>query len=187
MRELDDPISHIEAFNNSNPIPRANGSRQVLFRGLSGEKVDRQLSENDKTMLREYGEYRLSQFKDFLVDIDFEEHIRSYVRREGELKSDPDIVFQKGQTIDYYKDEYKYWIVAEVIEDYGPILQVNYKIPEIVVSQDRLPDKKSNVKINKDSVKSYGVYTNDICTQINGLYQYLYEKAVDKGRTGRRY
>ena len=183
MRELDSPLRYIEKFNDSNPIPRATGSRQVLFRNLQGERVDKQFSESDKNMLREYSEYRLSQFNELLVGIDWEETIKAIISKEGEEYQDPEMVFYKEQPIDYYKEEFKNWIVAEVIVDYGPILQVSYKVPETISNVERTAGPKSNVKINKDSVRSAGVYTNDICHAINGLFLFLYDKAIEKSKS----
>lgn len=186
MRELDDPLKPIEKFTIEHPIPKVTSSKQVLFKNLSDDKIDKQFSEADKNMLREYGEYRLAQFKDLLVDLDWEDHIKTFVRKEGEQYIDPDIVYIPGQKVDYFKEEYKHWIDAEVIEDYGPALQVSYRVPEIIMNIERLQSYKPAVKIVKDSVRPHEVFTTDLYQKSNGLYLYLYEKAIDKKQRGIR-
>ena len=185
MRGLDEPMKHIQKFFDKNPIPRAYSSSQVLFRGISGnEKIERYLSDDDKKTLNNYAEYRLQLFKDLLEDEDWEKRIKEFIKRE-QPDFDKDNIYSKGEHLDYYKDEYKYWIEAQVIEDFGPIMQVSYKIPPSIVYIERGDDRKSSVKINKDSVRSAGVYTGDMYYQINGLYEFIYNKIWEKERSYR--
>ena len=79
MRDLEDPMEHIQKFYNKNPIPRSYGSSQVLFRGISGnEKVERFLLDEDKKTLTNYADYRLQVFKDLLEDDDWENRIKDF-------------------------------------------------------------------------------------------------------------
>ena len=75
---------------------------------------------------------------------------------------------------------------AQVIEDFGPILQVSYRIPPAIVYIERCDDKKSSVKINKDSIRNAGVYTGDMYYQINSLYEFIYIKIWEKERSYRK-
>ena len=182
MRKINSPLRYIEKFYDSNPILRASGSKQVLFRNLSGEQIYKHFSENEKNMLQEYSEYRLSQFKELLVGIDWEDIITTTINEKKEEYNNPNIIFSKEQLIDYYKEEYKSWIVAEVIFDYGPILQVNYEVPETIYSVERSTPSKTLVRINKDSVRAAGAYTNDMCQKIDSLFLFLYNKASDRNK-----
>lgn len=143
MRTLDDPLYHIEKFNEKNPIPRAYSKTQSLFRKVTNDRVDKQLSEDDKNLLRSYAEHRLQQFKDLLVDIDYEEEITKCIRLEEDARFDPELIYNRNECVDYYKEEFKFWIEAQVMEDYGPILQVSYKVPPLIVSVNRTEDRKS--------------------------------------------
>lgn len=188
LREMPNPLKYIEKFNNKNPLPFARGSSQSLFRNLSGDNIEKQVSEADKDTIREFNELRLQVFKDLLIDVDWEQHVESYVEKEGEEKADDERIYAKGEHIDYLKEEYKHWIDAQILEDYGPVAQVSYVLPPIVVKNSRTDVKKPSVKINKDNVRPSGVYTRDVLTQINSLYEYLYNKAVEDEKTrGRGY
>ena len=185
MREIENSFSHIQKFLEKNPIPKASGSSQILFRGISGDfKIDKYIFEDDKKLLESFSQYRLQFFKELLVDIDWEDHIQAYVKQD-EIYYDKDKIYSKGDIVDYYKDEYKYWIQANVLEDYGPIMQVSYKTPSIIKNLVTAEDK-SFVKINKDSTRGYGVYTHEMYHQSNSLYEFLYSIILEKERSYRR-
>jgi hypothetical protein len=150
LRNIEDPLYHIQKFNDKNPIPRAYSHKQELFKKVTNDRVDKQLSEDDKTMLTSYSEYRLQLFKDLLIDIDYEEHITDFLNSENSIPFNRNTIYNKGDCVDYYKDEYKYWIEATISEDYGPVIQVGYKIPSIITRTLRCMEVKHNVKINKD-------------------------------------
>lgn len=158
-----------------------------MFKKVSNESIDKQLSDDDKTLLTSYGEYRLQLFKELLVDIDYEEHITDFLNSEGSVPFNRDVIYKKGDCVDYYKDEYKFWIEATIIEDYGPVIQVGYKIPSIIVRTQKCVETKHNVKINKDCVRPEGMYTNNLVYQVNGMYEFLYSKAIgnEKSSYGR--
>lgn len=176
MRDLDNPMKHIQKFYDKNPIPRSYSSSQVLFKGISGnEKIERYLTDDDKKTLNSYAEYRIQLFQDLLEDEDWERRIKDFLKRE-QPNFDKDFIYAKGDRLDYYKEDYKYWIEAQVIEDFGPIVQVSYKVPASIVFIERCDERKSSVKINKDSVRNAGIYTGDMYHQINGLYEFIYNK-----------
>ena len=187
MREIEDVMGHIEKFNSKNPIPRSYSRSQSLFRKISNDRVDKKLSEDDKNLLRSYAEHRLQLFHDLLVDIDFADHIETYIKKEGETFVENDVIYQKDDSVDYYKDEFKYWIEAKIIEDYGAVLQVSYKTPRLVIENSRgVEERKNCVKINKDSVRPEGVYTDEMLTQINCMYEYLYQKEIELEKSSYR-
>ena len=156
----------------NNPIPQAASSSQVLFRGINGnERVERYFTEEDKKVLNNYWDYRLQVFKELLIDIDWEEHLQAHVQKD-ELFHNTDKIYYKGDVVDYYKEEFSYWIQANVSEDYGPIMQVSYKIPPVISSINQA-EEKNWVKINKDSVREFGVYSQDMYHRINGKPQYI--------------
>jgi len=150
MRSIEDGLEHIEKFCQKNPIPKAYSSRQELFRRISNDAVEKKLSEDDKNLLTSYAEHRLQVFKDLLIDIDYEEHIKNFATidentlSEMQSKSGSRIIMhEKGDQIDYHKEEYKFWIEATVVEDYGPIILVNYKIPQIIVKVTKCNERKN--------------------------------------------
>jgi len=161
LREADGAFDVVKKFHDKNPIPKATGSSQVLFRGLNYDRFDRLLSEDDKKLLWDYSEQRLLAFQNLLVDVDWEDHIEVTIKQEQDDDCQA-IVFAAGDRVDYFKEEYKSWIEAEVIEDYGPIMQVSYRVPQYIVLYDRVDERKNSVKINKDSVRTAGVYTRDM-------------------------
>ena len=185
MRELEDPYSHIQKFIEKNPFPKATGSNQVLFRGINGnERIDRYFYDEDRKVLSDFWEYRLQVFKELLIDIDWEDHIQRFIQND-EVFYDKDKIYSKGDIVDYYKEEYSYWIQANVLEDYGPIMQVSYKIPSVIANINQA-EEKPFVKINKDSIRSFGIYTQDMHHRINGLYSFLYSVILEKERSYRR-
>jgi hypothetical protein len=185
MRELPDIYEHIEKFHRKHPIPLAKSKSQVLFKNISKDRVEKYLTTQDQELIKNYTEYRMQQFEKFLVDIDFQDSIEELITREEETVKKVDLLYEKGDIVDYYKEEFKFWIEANIIEDYGPIMQVGYKVPSVIVNFARTEERKTCVKINKDSIRPEGIYTSEMLCNVNGIYEYLYMKS--KEYAGSRY
>lgn len=185
MRELPDIFEDIKKFHSKHEIPLSKGKSQSLFKNITKDKVEKYLTSQDEETIKNYSQHRMQLFEDLLVDIDFQDTIEGFVRREEEITNKADMILEKGDLVDYYKEEFKFWIEANIIEDYGPILQVGYKVPPVIVSYARSEERKTCVKINKDSVRPERIYTSDILCTVNGIYEYLYMKS--KEVSGSRY
>mmetsp|Transcript_8501 Transcript_8501/g.7520 ORF Transcript_8501/g.7520 Transcript_8501/m.7520 type:complete len:285 (+) Transcript_8501:357-1211(+) len=183
MRDLPEALDHIKKFHDKNIIPISKGKNGALFRAFSRDRVDRYLSDSDKDFIEEYSKMRLKEFEELLVDIDYEEYIKENNEDDDNEESVLVEMLQKNEQVDYYKEEYGFWVETTIIEDYGAVLLVNYKNPMIVVEnpiKERVEERKTSVKINKDSCRPFGQHSNNAQLTVFGIYNHLHTKLKPK-------
>ena len=181
LRNIPDGFSQIQSFHEKYPIPMSKGKSLHLFKKVPRDRIERYLAPEDKEKIWVFSSKRLSEFEHLLIDTDYEDTIRENL--SNEVYSELDDVLDMDSYIDYYKDEYKFWVEATVKEDYGAILLVSYKNPLVVIKNpinERTDEMKDSIKINKDSWRPAGLYTSNSMHQVNGIYEYIYSKIKPK-------
>lgn len=184
MRDLPDSLKVIEKFHEKNIVPASRGGK-ALFKDIQRDKLDKHLSNVEQEIIEGYSTQRLDLYTQLLVEIDYEELINQTLHDDRKEELSTWNILEKGEMVDYYKEDYKFWVEATVQEDYGAVLLVDYTNPSVVVNnplRERIDEHRKSVKINKDTCKPSGLHTNNPMDKVNSIYQYLHMKVSSKSR-----
>lgn len=177
LRDVAGSYKDIEKYHEKNIVPMTRGSKK-LFRLETSDKFKKCLTQTEYDEIESYSNNRLEAFKTLLVELDYEDVIDRTLQED----IDKDLIglsssLVKDQRVDYYKEDYKFWVECYVQEDYGAVLLVNYRNPHVVIenpAKERMDDIKPNVKINKDTCRPAGLYTANELRHVDSIYEYLY-------------